>query len=220
MSAPSPEVATASRPFLRFLSQDFIARTQIARPSFRLAGLHHSATSMKSVAIPSCDPRVLVMQPGIGRQRMCAARSPARHPSTKYLSKGLTRSRTDNLLVMRSEPSTDARPQGTSPRWPPTARPPVAAMRLKARPHLKLRTVVPARADHQQPRQGARSTNARRHGPGRRARIDRRGDAGVVAVAPRSPPPTDHPPRPKRCRHRDEDRRARAPVFADREAQG
>ena len=33
-------------------------------------------------------------------------------PSNKYLSKGLTRSRTDNLVVMRSEPSTDIRGQG------------------------------------------------------------------------------------------------------------
>ncbi len=50
-------------------------------------------------------------------------------PSNKYLSKGLTRSRTDNLVVMRSvEPPTEARGQdvqATSPRWPshgPTAR--------------------------------------------------------------------------------------------------
>jgi ribonucleoside-diphosphate reductase alpha chain len=35
-------------------------------------------------------------------------------PSNKYLSKGLTRSRTDNLVVMRSsvEPATEARGQG------------------------------------------------------------------------------------------------------------
>ena len=30
-------------------------------------------------------------------------------PNNKYLSKGLTRSRTDNLVVMRGEPQTDAR---------------------------------------------------------------------------------------------------------------
>ncbi len=33
-------------------------------------------------------------------------------PSNKYLSKGLTRSRTDNLVVMRGEPQTDARGSG------------------------------------------------------------------------------------------------------------
>ena len=34
-------------------------------------------------------------------------------PSNEYLSKGLTRSRTDNLVVMRSaEPATEARGQG------------------------------------------------------------------------------------------------------------
>lgn len=51
------------------------------------------------------------------------------------------------------------------------------------------------------------------YGIGRRGR--RR---AMVAVAPRSLPPTDHPPPPKLCGDRDEGRRARAPVFADREA--
>jgi ribonucleoside-diphosphate reductase alpha chain len=39
---------------------------------------------------------------------------PPEHPSNKYLSKGLTRSRTDNLVVMRggSAPETDARASG------------------------------------------------------------------------------------------------------------
>jgi ribonucleoside-diphosphate reductase alpha chain len=49
------------------------------------------------------------------------------HPSSKYLSKGLTRSRTDNLVVMRStaEPHAEARASGNVTAMPshgPTAR--------------------------------------------------------------------------------------------------
>ena len=56
-------------------------------------------------------------------------------PSNKYLSKGLTRSRTDNLVVMRSsEPQPEcALAQATSPRWPRTARPRAPPTPSKAR---------------------------------------------------------------------------------------
>jgi hypothetical protein len=56
-------------------------------------------------------------------------------PSNKYLSKGLTRSRTDNLVVMRStEPATDARGQGNVTAIASHGRPPAAAMPSKAQP--------------------------------------------------------------------------------------
>ena len=62
------------------------------------------------------------------------ASEPEQPHSTKYLSKGLTRSRTDNLVVMRggdTEPTRAA--PATSPRWPPTARPPAPPTPSKAR---------------------------------------------------------------------------------------
>ena len=55
-------------------------------------------------------------------------------PSNKYLSKGLTRSRTDNLVVMRGAANRQRMPAepATSPRWPRTAPPRVPPTRSKA----------------------------------------------------------------------------------------
>ena len=60
---------------------------------------------------------------------------PPEQPNNKYLSKGLTRSRTDNLVVMRSvaEPPTKPAAPATSPRSPPTARPRAPPTPWKAR---------------------------------------------------------------------------------------
>ena len=63
---------------------------------------------------------------GAGRQQ----------PGNKYLSKGLTRSRTDNLVVMRGsqpQPSTEARGAGNVTAMAATAPPPAPATRSKAR---------------------------------------------------------------------------------------
>ena len=61
------------------------------------------------------------------RQRRRGRQAAGAQPSNKYLSKGLTRSRTDNLVVMRGGANRRPTPAApaTSPRWPrhgPTAR--------------------------------------------------------------------------------------------------
>ena len=82
---------------------------------------------------PCRSHRVQLRRAGQGRRGRQARRT---QPSNKYLSKGLTRSRTDNLVVMRggSAAAADrrARRPATSPRWPRTAQPPASPTPSKA----------------------------------------------------------------------------------------